>query len=196
MGLSNLQQFAPLPGDVVPKYRYLWIPAQAMTGWAAALVGAGAGDPIVGENTTSSITGLRIQADADSMATLVFLPHDVNVEQNIDIAIMWSSDQTTTADSYTWVPTYAELTLNSTSGVNTAAAGALSTAIAADTNLATASAIQLTAYGTINGGVLSGTFEDGYIHNILLTATTNGGTVASDLVIWYGIVIRYQPKKF
>lgn len=193
---SRLQNEALIPGSTVPAYRYRFISVHEMNGWAAQLIGSGAGAPIIGENTTSSITGLRIQVDADSHAGIIALGDDVDVERDIDIKIIWSSDQTTTADQYTWTPTFTEMSLNGTSGINTAAATALSTAIAADANLATASAVQATEYGTITGGVLNGTIADGYLLNLLLTATTNGGTVISDLVIWYGIVLRYQPKKF
>ena len=191
---SRLQNELPFPGDVVPKYKYLFIPVNMMTGWAAALVGSGAGDPIVGENTTASITGLRIQANADSMATLLALPDDVDVNAPIDLGIVWSSNQTTVADEYTWTITFNEVTLNSTSGLDTAGATALNTVLVADANLVTASAAQVTEWGTINGGVLSGTSGDGYLVNVLMTATTNATDVATDLVIWYGLRVRYIPK--
>ena len=196
MGQSKLQQFAPLPGDVVPKYRYRYFSVNELNGWAAALVGSGGGDPIVGENTTSSITGLRPQANGDDFAFLLAFPDDVNVESPIDLAVIWSSNQTTVADTYAWTLTHREITLNSTSGMDTAAGTAFDTTLATDTNLVTASAGQMTAYATINGGTLSGTIADGYLHQFLLDFTTNGGTVASDLVIVYGVLLRYQPKLF
>ena len=190
---SRLQNELPFPGDAVPKYKYLFVPCQAMTGWAAALVGAGAGDPIIGENTTSSLTGLRIQANADSMATLLALPDDVDVEAPIDLAIVWSSDQAS-ADTYTWTILFSDVTLNGTSGLDTAGATALNTVLVQDTGIATASIAQRTEWGTINGGVIGGTIEDDHLVNVLMTATTNGGTVSTDLVIWYGLMVRYMPK--
>ena len=192
---SRLQGEHPFPGDTVPKYRYRFISVMELNGWAAALVGSGAGDPIIGELTTSSVTGLRIQADADTFAGLFALTDDVDVNAPIDLAIIWSSDQTTTADEYTWTGAYTELTLNSTSGMDSAAANAFDTIWVADANLATANAAQQTAWGTINGGSFTGTIAEGYLAQLLLTATTNGGTVASDLVNWYGLVMRYMPRK-
>lgn len=191
---SRLQKQLSIPGTAIPKLRRKFFPIIGTNGWAAALVGAGAGDPIIGENTTSSLTGLRIQANADSHAMLISLPRDVDVESDIRFRIFWSSDQTTVADKYTWTLTYAELTVNSTSGMNTAAATALNTAIAEDTNLVTASALSATPWGVLNGGTLTGTEQEDYLLNILLTATTNGGTVATDLVIWYGLQIEYMPR--
>jgi len=195
MAESRLQQEHPFPGDTVPKYRYKFFPVFALNGWAAATVGSGAGSPIVGENTTSSITGLRIQANADSFAFLWAIPDDVDVNAPIDISIWWSSNQTTVADSYTWTILYDEIAVNSTDGADTAATTVLNTALVADANLVTASALQKTEYGTINGGNLSGTIADGYQTNVLVTATTNATDVASDLVIWYGFEIRYMPRK-
>lgn len=192
---SRLQGQLPMPGTVIPKLRKRFFSVMEMNGWAAALVGSGAGDPIIGEQTTSSLTGLRIQADADSFAGVISLPYDVDINADIRFRIFWSSDQTTVADEYTWTMTYAELTLNSTSNMDTAAATALDTALVADANLVTANALQATAWGVIAAGTLSGTEQEDYLLNVLLTATTNGGTVATDLVVWYGLQMEYMPRQ-
>jgi len=192
---SRLQQELPVPGVVVPRLRKRFFSIMEMNGWAAALVGAGAGSPIIGEQTTSSLTGLRIQANADSHAMLLSLPYDVDINSDIRFRIFWSSDQTTVADKYTWTITYAELTLNSTSDMDSAAATALDTALAEDTNLVTADALQATSWGVLSGGTLSGTEMEDYLLNVLMTATTNGGTVNSDLVVWYGLQIEYMPRQ-
>lgn len=196
--LSLLQEHSGIPAfggvlNIVPKYRYVFVPVDAMTGWAAALVGAGTGSPIIGECTTSSLAGLRIQADADSMATLLHFPDDVDVEREIAFRMWWSSNQTTVADEYTWTMTYTEMALNGTSDMNAAGATALDTVWVADANLVTADALQATEWGMIAAGTLS---ASNIPLNVLLTATTNGGTVSSDLVIWWGLQYRYYPKKF
>lgn len=188
---SRLQFSLPQPGDAVPKYRYMFLPVMT-GGWAANLVGAGTSDPIVGE--VSGQTGIRFQTDNDTHNWMVFLPDDVDVEAPIDFRYFWSSDQTTTADSYTWAILYTEIALNGTTAV-AEGASALSTAIAADTNVVTSNALQASEWGTLNGGTLTGTAVDGYAHAITLQATSNGGTVASDLIIAYGVQIRYMPKK-
>lgn len=191
---SRLQEEHPFPGLTVPKYRTRFFSVHELNGWAAALVGAGAGDPIIGEATTSSLTGLRIQADADSFAGILALPDDCDVNAPIDIRLLWSSDQTSTGDEYTWTALYDEMAINGTSDIDAAATTALDTVWVADANLATADALQAIEWGTIDGGNLTGTQGEGYFVNLLLTATTNGGTVASDLVIWWGVQIRYMPK--
>lgn len=191
---SRLQEEHPFPGSTVPKYRTRFYSVHEMNGWAAALVGSGAGAPIIGEATTSSLTGLRIQADADSFVGFIALPDDCDVNAPIDMRLLWSSDQTTTADEYTWTATYTEMLINSTSDMDAAGATALDTPWVADANLATADALQALEWGTIAGGTLTGTQGDGYFLNLNLVATTNGGTVATDLVIWWGLQIRYMPK--
>ena len=190
---SRLQQEHPFPGDTDPKYRYDYIPLNALNGWAAALVGSGAGAPIIGSGGTGLLSGLAIGADADSFVGLIGLKDDVDVNAPIDFRIIWSSDQAS-ADTYTWTMTYGELLLETTSA-DVLAALTLDTAIAQDTGVATASILQATPWGTINGGKLTGTIADGYLLNVALTATTNGGTISSDLVIWYGVQIRYMPRK-
>jgi len=190
---SVLQQKALLPGDVVPKYRTIYVPFNSVNGWAAALVGSGAGAPIIGELTTSSLAGVRIQADADSFAFLYGFQDDVNVNAPIDVRIVWSSDQTTIADTYTWNVNYSNLSEGVSA--NTAAATAIGTAIATAVNNVLANGLQFTEWGTFAAGSFTGTISDGYIALIELIATTNGGTVSTDLVIWFGIEFRYMPKR-
>ncbi len=191
---SRLQKQMPIPGSAIPKLRRRFFSVHEMNGWAASLVGAGAGAPIIGEATTSSLTGLRIQADADSHAMILALTRDVDVEADIRFRVVWSSDQTTVADVYTWALTYTELTMNSTSDMDAAGATALDTVIAEDANLVTADALQATPWGILSGGTLTGTEQEDYLLNVLLTATSNGGTVASDLVIWWGLQMEYMPR--
>ena len=190
---SRLQEEHPFPGSTVPKYRTRFYSVHELNGWAAALVGSGAGDPIIGEGTTSSLTGLRIQADADTFAGILALPDDCDVNAPIDLRLLWSSDQTT-ADAYTWTLLYDEMVVNVTSDIDAAATTALDTVWVEDANIGTADALQAIEWGTIDGGNLTGTQGEGYFVNLLLAATSNGGTVSSDLVIWWGLQIRYMPK--
>ena len=191
---SALQQKLPgIDQTAVPKYRYRLYRAQSASGMVAAYVSGGAGDAIMGEVTTASLAGVRIQASTDDHAMLIDLPADLDVKGDIDVRVLWSSDQTTTADAYTWTLKHTELVLDATS-INTAGATALDTAIASDENIATANAIQRTEWGTINGGTLTGNSGEGYLHTFLLDPASVGGTIATDLVIIWGIQFRYLPK--
>ena len=187
--LSRLQQFFPNQ-DEWPKYRYLFFDAKRGSGTTFA-AGAGTGDPAVGE--VGSVAGIRFEASTDDHAWLLHLPDDVDVEQDIDIQVIWSSDQTSTADSYTWTLKYTELTLDSSAVA--VGATALDTPIAADTNVGTANAIQATAWGTISGGTLSGTLGDGYLLAMLLDPASLGGTISADVVIVWGLRVRYMPRR-
>jgi hypothetical protein len=191
---SRLQLEHPFPGKTVPKYRYIWVPAAQNNSMTTNLVGAGAGDPAMGELTTSSIAGVQIAAATDDHAFLMWFPADVDVEAPIDVRVIWSSNQTTVADSYTWTLLYTEHTLNSTSDLDAAGATALDTTIAADLNLVTADAPQATAWGTIDGSSLTGNGPDGYVHTFLLDPAAVGGTIASDTVVIWAFEFRYMPK--
>jgi hypothetical protein len=184
-----------MPGVVVPKYRYQFIPATQNNSMTTNFVGAGAGDPACGEMTTASVVGIQIAATTDSHAFIVPFRYDVDVNAPIDVRVWWSSNQTTVADSYTWTLLYTEITGNSTVSIDTAGATALDTTIAADTNLVTANALQFTAWGTIDGGSLTGTASDGYFHNFLLDPAAVGGSPTSDTIIVWGFEFRYMPRQ-
>lgn len=190
--LSRLQTYLPANAEITPKWRYMLLPMQT-GGIAPNYVGGGVGDPVFTEIGSTGQFGLRIQAANDTHCWVVPFGDDVDVEKGIEFSVLWSSDQTTTADEYLWQILYDELTLDETAVA--AGATALSTAIATDANIGTANAIQQTAWGVLNGGTLSGRFSDGYLHAITLKAQTMGGTVDADAVLVYGIVIRYKPRK-
>ena len=190
MAESRLQQEHPFPGDTVPKYRYMWIPATQNNSSTFA-AGAGAGDPAIGE--VASMTGIDFGATTDDHSWIVALPDDVDVNAPIDFRIVWSSDQTTVADTYTWTLKVGEWTLDSE--VIAAPATALDTAIANDANNVTANVLQTTAWGTLDGGGFAGTLADGYLHGVLLDPATVDGSPSSDLLIVWALQIRYMPRK-
>ncbi len=191
---SRLQGMLQQPGKlVVPKYRYFPVPAMANNSMTTNYVGAGAGDPAIGELTTASITGVQFAAATDSHAFVVNFPSDLDINAPIDVRVIWSSDQTTVADSYTWTLLYNETQIGSTDDFDTAGATALDTPIAAQVNVVTAKALQQTAWGTINAGSLSGTIEDGYVHTFLLDPAAVGGTPGADQVVVWTFLFRYMP---
>ena len=191
---SRLQQMAQLPGElVVPKYRYFFVPAATPSGMTTNFVGAGAGDPAIGELGTASITGVQFAAATDSHAFVATFPSDLDVNAPIDVAVQWSSDQTTIADLYQWTLLYNETQVNSTDDFDTAGATALDTPIASQANAVTAKALQTTAWGTIDADSLSGGVADGYRHTFLLDPAAVGGTPGSDQVVVWGFLFRYMP---
>ena len=197
--LSRLQELLGHIGiggtaQIVPKYRYLpvWLPhGNAMAGTYVSMGGGAAAMTEVG---TSGIGGLRFEATTDDIAFPVLFPDDVDVEREIGLCVLWSSDQTTTADDFVWAINYREVAINSTVALS-APATALSTQVASDANLATASAMQQTAWGTIDASTFNGTFADGYMHTFEIDPTTLEGTPSSDVVTVYAAVIRYYPKR-
>jgi len=189
---SKLQQFGPYPDQVTPKYRYKSFNTTDNCSMVAGYVGGGAGDPIIGE--VASLGGIRIQVATDTHAMMIGLPDDLDVNAPVDFRWWWSSDQTTTADSYTWTLLYTELTYDTTAIA--AGATALDTTIAADTNIGTANALQKTAWGTADAGSFTGTESEGYMLSLLLDPAAVGGTPATDLVIVWKLEMRYQPRKF
>ena len=178
--------------DVAPKYRDHIVWLQNINAMSGAMVGFGGGAPTNAESNSSGIGGARFQATTDDFAFPVLFARDVDVERPIAVSLIWSSDQTSTADDYVFAVNYIELTLNTTAmGVPATAIG---TQIPSDANVATAHAVQQTAWGEITAGTLSGTFEDGYMHGFEVDPTTAEGDPTSDIVILYAVVFRYSPK--
>jgi len=189
---SRLEQELPMPGVVVPKYRYKTYWLTYDMGMVTGPVSAGGGSMALVELTTGGLASLEFDAATDDHNMLIGLPNDCDVNAPIDLRVVWSSDQTTVADSYTWTVLRREVDMNSTTGFNTAPTAALDTTIAADTNLVTANAAQYTAWGTIAAETLTGTEPDYLLH--LLIDPTLGGTISADVVLVWAVQIRYMPK--
>jgi len=181
-----------MPGVVVPKYRYKTYWLTYDMGMVTGPVSAGGGSMALVELTTGGLASLEFDAATDDHNMLIGLPNDCDVNAPIDLRVVWSSDQTTVADSYTWTVLRREVDMNSTTGFNTAPTAALDTTIAADTNLVTANAAQYTAWGTIAAETLTGTEPDYLLH--LLIDPTLGGTISADVVLVWAVQVRYMPK--
>jgi len=178
--------------DVAPQYRYHTVWIQNINAMSGAMVGYGTGAPTNVESNSSGIGGGRFQATTDDFAFPVLFPADVDVERAIGVSAIWSSDQTTTADDYVWAVNYLELTLNTTA--MSLPGTAIGTQIPSDANVATAHAVQQTAWGEITASTLTGNFEDGYMHAFEVDPTTAEGDPTSDVVLLYAVVFRYSPK--
>ena len=188
--LKNLVESA-IP-DVSPKYRYHVVWMQHPNAMSGAMVGLGSGAPTNVESNSSGIGGGRFQATTDDFGLPVLFPADVDVNRDIGVSAIWSSDQTTTADDYIWAVNYLEIELNVTA--MSLPGTAISTQIPSDANVGTAHAVQQTAWGTIDAETFTGNFEDGYMHAFEVDPTTAEGTPTSDIVILYAMVFRYSPK--
>jgi hypothetical protein len=188
---SRLQDEHPFPGETVPKYRYIWKDLPDIHSIAGAMAGLGGGAATSIESNASGLGGVRIEATTDDTAFMVAFPYDCDVERAIDFRVWWNSDETTAADSYTWDINYIEILGNTTAVA--VPATALGTQVAADTNSATAHAMQITAWGSMTAGTLNGNSADGYLHLFEIDPSAVGGTPSSDIVVLWAVQIRYQP---
>lgn len=189
---SRLQERHPFPGDTVPKYRYVWKDLPDIHSIAGAMAGLGGGAATSIEVNSSGLGGVRIEAATDDTAFAWAIPGDCDVEAAIDMRVIWSSDETTVADSYTWAINYKEITLNTTAVA--VPATAIGTQITADLNLVTAHALQATPWGTVTAGTFSGTVADGYYHLFEIDPSAVGGTPSSDIITLWAVEIRYLPR--
>ena len=183
----------------VEKYKIEYIPLQQQ-GWVAianasdaadiavedAVTTAGAGNPSFGEIGSTGVTGLKMDAAGDMVGVVWPIPYDCDVKSPIEFAVIHSSDQATTTDTFTYKVEYTEHTLDSTALAT--GATALDTVIAADTNVAGVSALQQTPYGILDGGTL--TSGNILLLNVELDAVA-GATAGSDIIAGYYLVIRY-----
>ena len=181
-------QFVPLWG--VGGVSTIAVDSDATTVAEDFLRSSGAGNPSYGYVTDSGIVGLRIDQAGDDVRFIWPIPWDCDVKSPINFAVMWSSDQTTTTDTFTWKVLYTDMTVDATT-IDGAPATALSTAIAADYNVGTAWALQQTPWGVINGGTLT----NGHVLKMLVECdATSGGSLGSDEVLAYFLVIRYVRR--
>jgi len=190
----------------VEKYKYDYLPLQAYGGtYAIALtteaaagepaintmiISAGAGNPSFDEITDSGIVGLAIDDTADGIGILYPVPYDMDVKSKMEFAVVHCCDQTTTTDTMTWAVVYTELTINSEA--IEVGATALNTAIAADTNVSTARAIQQTPWGILNGGTLT----HGNWLSLHVSYASESGVAADAGELSHGmyLVIRYVRR--
>ena len=189
-------------GYHISKYKIEYLPLQRQ-GWYAianasdqadiavnaAVISAGAGNASFGELTDSGVVGLKIDTAGDLITLMWPIPYDCDVQSAVNFAVQWCSNQTTTTDTFTWKILYTELTLNETA-IDTPAT-ALSTAIAADANVAGVYAIQQTPWGVLGGGTL--TNGNVMLLHVELDAVV-GATLGSDVVCGHNLVIRYVRR--
>lgn len=147
---------------------------------------SGAGNPALQEVNTTGMVALKIDAAADDVHHTWFIPTDLDVASDLNIYVLWSSDQTTDTDTVTWKILYEALTPDT--DAPGAPATALDTAIAADTNIATADALQKTAAGVIVGGTL--TAAD-FLHFLVEADAFSGADPSTDDINLYGVLLEY-----
>ena len=188
-------------GYALEKYKHVYLPLWAYGGFYAAaidsdgtvatedaVVGAGSGNPSVGEVTDSGICGVHIDAAADDVRLVWPIPFDLDVKYDVEFRVHWSSGSTTSTDEFTWKVLYTELTPNTTA--IDAISTALSTAIASDTDVGTKDAYQITAWGKIAGGTLT----NERVLLLLVELDSTDATVASEECYAYYLEIRYVRR--
>lgn len=133
----------------------------------------------------------RPQAVAESTSFIWKAPDDLAVTSAINLYVLWSSSSTTITDTVTWRLLYTLLTVETTAG--TEGATALSTALVADTNSATANCLQKTAAGVINANTI--TAGQYVAFRLDLNAVSGTSPSASDLIVALGVEIEYVQSK-
>ena len=132
----------------------------------------------------------RFTSTTEYLETIVSIPK-LYVGGRIRVRVLWSVDTGSTADSVTWRVRYGAVSPE-TDAVTTAATTALETTIADDTALATASALQRTADGVLNGG----DFADGDLIKLTLDMPTiTSLAAATDIIHAYGVELVFTRKE-
>ncbi len=161
-------------------------------GWTTAgtvPVGLHTGAPVFAEIGTLGFGAVKFEGEGDEWCNLWALPADVDVDQPLYLRVVYSSGSSTAADTMTFIVTYKAFA----EGEAFAAADtALNTAIAADTyGGAAANTVAKTAWGKINGAVLS----EGDILLIETEIHATDATIASEFVYLVGLEVEYSPKR-
>ena len=188
-------------GYAIEKWNYEYYPLQGYGGVSAIaqdsdatvsaedfVISAGSGAPSFGEVTDSAIVGLHVDDTGDDIGILWPIPYDCDVKSDIQFAVAYSSNSATTTDTHTWKVLYTQVTPNSATEGIEAGATALSTAIAADTNVAGVSAVAQTPWGTLNGGTLT---NGRWLCLLVEYDAESGGDCSSDAVHGLYLIIRY-----
>lgn len=157
------------------KRREIWIPAHEFAGI---------------QDAGSWVPGATTQF----LDYLMRLPDDFLAGEEVGFKAVWSAETASAADSATWRVLYSKLTNNTTDATG-APATALGTAIAADTKIATANAIQTTERGKIAVNVLSAMVAgaDFLKLRVNLNAVVSM-TIGTDKIDFYGLIVDYVPR--
>ena len=132
----------------------------------------------------------RFTSTTEYLETIVSIPR-LYVGGRILVRVLWSVDTGSTADSVTWRVRYAPISPEA-DAVTTAATTALETTIADDAALATASALQRSPDGVLNGG----DFADGDLIKLRLDMPTlTSLTATTDAIHAYGVELKFTRKE-
>lgn len=152
--------------------------------------GSHTGAPISKEISTFGINGILLDTATDSVGHYAAIPYDLDPRHPIYMRVVWSSGSTDTADTVQWTVTYKQLVPNVTA-LATAATALNKTIAAQDVPVATAYAICKTAWGRINGGVITDTAEDW----TLLVEMTSFDVGLSEDKFFLGLEVAYTPRR-
>lgn len=158
---------------------------------SGAVRSAGAGNPVFEEVGTTGLVGLRMEATGDDIHHVFAIPNYVDTRHAIEFAVVFSTDQTTTTDGFTWKVLLDQMDPEDGDDAITAPATALDTTIVEKLNAGTANAPQRTAWGTLNGNTLN---PDEAVHVLVELDAVTGATLATDKVYGLWLLVRYTAK--
>ena len=155
----------------------------------ADLLGQGAGTPLLSEINASEICGLTMDANTESHGFEVVLPHDMDVDEDVDFRFLWSNSEAAATGSGLWVMFYNPCRV----GVSTAiavAATQIQVPIQNQVDLA-AEVQQWTSWGSITAGQLSALEAGTDVLHCCINATTL--TVIANMTLYCG-QMRYSRR--
>ena len=117
--------------------------------------------------------------------------HDMYPRSGMEVRVLWSTSNTTVANTATWRVRRKSVTVN-TDAV-TAAYAVLDTVIAADSPVATANALLRTEAGVIAPGQLVAGQSEYHAFEVGLTAVSGLTLGDTDNVQFFGLELRYSP---
>ena len=171
------------------KRKRIWIPAVNASGFSIDTpVGLHTGAPVWAEHSTFGYAGIKIEAAGDEYVHFLPLPHDVDVDHPIYIRTVSTTGSSTNTDAIDYILTY---TAKAHGEVLAAAATALDTTIAADTNTGTANQLYLGAWGQIAASTLT----EGDVLILEFELNSTDVDLSSEFIWYLGFQMEYTPRK-
>ncbi len=161
--------------------RPLYIPVTEFSGYLTDTF-LGTGTPALENIDSLNIVGARIEAVNDACHHLWRIPLDFNVDSNIRISCVWTTNSSDTSETATWKAEYSPIASGETL---IAPSTALDTVISADTVLGSYK-IAESPYGTIFNGNLN---HGDYVNLKISLSAVSGLNPASDIVFLLGVLI-------
>lgn len=178
------QQIVRITQRINRPIRPIYIPVTQFSGYLSGSF-LGSGTPNLEQINSLGIVGARIEATGDACDHLWYVPKDFNVNTNIKIEVVWTTNSVDTSETATWKAQYSA----SADGEALAAAStALSETISAD-NVLGAYKVHIAPYGVLYGEALQ---HGDLVHLKISLDAVSGLNPSSDIVYLLGILINDQ----